>query len=77
MSILGKIAGGVGKGQKLQGKLVLAIIAFVLLAKGFGGLQKALQVRMSGNAVTGEVVQHLTECSARIPAGGSGGRRSR
>ncbi len=66
MSILGKIAGGLGKGQQLQGKVILGIIAMVLLSKGFDGLQKALQVRMSGNAVTGEVVQHLTECSARI-----------
>jgi len=66
MSILGNIAGGLGKGQRLQGKVVLGIIAFVLLSKGFGGLQKAIQVRMSGYAVTGEVVQHLTECAARI-----------
>lgn len=66
MSILGKMAGGLGKGQRLQGKIVLGIVAFVLLSKGFDGLQKAIKVRMSGNAVTGEVVQHLTECTARI-----------
>ena len=66
MSILGKIAGGLGKGQRLQGKIVLGIVAFVLLSKGGDGLQKAIKIRMSGNAVTGEVVQHLTECTARI-----------
>ncbi|MEM9355234.1 MAG: hypothetical protein AAGB04_03390 [Pseudomonadota bacterium] len=66
MSLLSKIAGGFGQGQRLQGKIVLAIVAFVLLSKGFDGLQKAAQVRLSGNAVTGEVVQHLTECTVRI-----------
>ncbi len=70
MSILSKIAGGLGQGQRLQGKIVLAIVAFVLLSKGFDGLQKAAQVRMSGNAVTGEVVQHLTECTVRLRESG-------
>lgn len=66
MSILGKIACGLGKGQRLQGKIALGIVAVVLLSKGFDSLQKAIEVRMSRNAVTGEVVQHLIECTARI-----------
>ncbi|MEM7749328.1 MAG: DUF3592 domain-containing protein [Pseudomonadota bacterium] len=70
MGILGKIAGGFGQGQRLQGKIVLAIVAFVLLSKGFDGLQKAAQVRLSGNAVSGEVVQHLTECTVRLRESG-------
>ena len=66
MSILGKTAGRFGKGQRLQGKIALGIVAVVLISKGFDGLQKAIEVRMSSNAVTGEVVQHLIECTARI-----------
>ena len=55
MSILGKTAGRLAKGQRLQGKIALGIVAVVLLSKGFDGLQKAIEVRMSSNAVTGEL----------------------